>query len=299
MAPRGKEEDGVVVLGDENGGLSRSPPSFDTPSFIKSLSNLSLENVEESTPPRLNNESEESKALLSTSLELIAERGQRLLARIVNDNKKNSAQSLMVNACHSSLLSEFKDMLEEAKLLLNHLDNNGECCITSWRVSLAQIRADAYLERIETALDCPDSTVLDVELAAICNTITTQLSFSTNSNNMDVRISPWNLSSLAFDVAVASPIAHSMKSHGTLPLNIQVRAIQEVQAKDIICNGERNAALYKACSLSVERCVHEVGSFRAGAGSVGDVLLTLRVSPIESDLATTEECRPVVKEARK
>jgi hypothetical protein len=104
------------------------------------------------------------------------------------------------------------------------------------------------------------------------------------------------MTSLGFDVSVATPIDYALESR-TLPLNLQVCAIQEVQAKDIV-NGDKSN-VYRACSLKVERCVHEVGSFRAGAGSVGDVLLTIRVSPIvNNDESLTEESRPIIKEAR-
>jgi hypothetical protein len=158
---------------------------------------------------------------------------------------------------------------------------------------LAQIRADAYLESIETALDCPDTSLVDVELLKVYNNIVSQLS----SDSVDLRISPWNMTSLGFDVSVATPIDYALESR-TLPLNLQVCAIQEVQAKDIV-NGDKSN-VYKACSLKVERCVHEVGSFRAGAGSVGDVLLTIRVSPIVNNgESLTEESRPIIKEARK
>ena len=233
----------------------------------------------------------QAKALLSTSLQLVSERGERLLKRILSDN--NGANSLMVRACLSSLESEFTYMLQEAKLLLNNMGNGDECPITSWRVSLAQIRADAYLETIETALDCPDGKLVDVELLKVYNDIVTQLS----CDSVDVRVSPWNLSSLGFDVSVATPIDYSLDSR-TLPLNLQVCAIQQVQAKDIV-DGDKSS-VYRACSLKVERCVHEVGSFRAGAGSVGDVLLTIRVSPlVNNDESLTEKSRPIVKEARK
>jgi hypothetical protein len=287
MAPRGKQ-DGVVLLGQEN-TLSRSPLSFESDSFIKSLSNLSFEH--EDTPQlNVSNESDEAKASLSASLKLISERGDRILKRILND--KNGANSLMLQACHSSLKSEFTYMLEEAKLLLNNMGNDDECPITSWRISLAQIRADAYLESIQTALDCPDTSLVDVELLKVYNDIVSQLS----SDIVDLRISPWNMTSLGFDVSVATPIDYALESR-TLPLNLQVCAIQEVQAKDIV-NGDKSN-VYRACSLKVERCVHEVGSFRAGAGSVGDVLLTIRVSPIvNNDESLTEESRPVIKEAR-
>lgn len=289
MAPRGKE-DGVVVLGDED-TLSRSPSSFiESDSFIKSLSNLSLEHADTSQV-NASNESDEAKATLSTSLQLISERGERILKRILDD--KNGAHSLTVQACLSSLESEFTYMLQEAKLLLNNMGNDGGCPITSWRVSLAQIRADAYLESIETALDCPEGKLVDVELGKVYNDIITQLS----CDSVNMRISPWNLSSLGFDVSVATPIDYSLDSR-TLPLNLQVCAIQQVQAKDIV-DGDKSS-VYRACSLKVERCVHEVGSFRAGAGSVGDVLLTVRVSPIvNDDESMTEESRPIVKEARK
>ena len=210
--------------------------------------------------------------------------------------------SPVVKACRLSLESEFLSMLEEAQLLLNNMNDSEDYLITSWRVSLAQIRVDAYLESIETALDCPDVARLNVELAKVSNRIASQLEME----HAQVRISPWNLPSLAFDITVGAPVQHVLD--GSLPLNLQVYAIQEVPAVDMITKNK--SVSYRACKLMVERCVHEVGTFRAGAGSVGDVLLTVKVSPMEEakddSVETTqnwendvlEERRPVVKEAR-
>jgi len=301
MAPR-REEAEVIVLGDET-PLSSSPNSFSTPSIIKSLSNLSLDHSEDTHALNDNNEVHASKASLITSLQLISERGARLFGRVDETLKIADKDSLIVEACRSSLQSEFLFMFEEAQLLLNNMGAGGNCSITSWRVSLAQIRVDAYLESIETALDCPDASRLNVELLDVAKSIASQLS----TKDAELRISPWNLSSLAFDVTVGTPVQHVLK--GDFPLNLQVRAIQEIQAMDMI-DTDKNVS-YQACKLEVERCVHGVGTFRAGAGSVGDVLVTIRVSPIEeendadienmqsweSDM--TEENRPVVKEARK
>jgi hypothetical protein len=244
----------------------------------------------------------ESTASLETSLQLVSQRGHCLLARVCELVNDKDTGSPVVKACRLSLESDFLSMLEEAQLLLNNMNDSEDYLITSWRVSLAQIRVDAYLESIETALDCPDVARLNVELAKVSNRIASQLEME----HAQVRISPWNLPSLAFDITVGAPVQHVLD--GSLPLNLQVYAIQEVPAVDMITKNKRVS--YRACKLTVERCVHEVGTFRAGAGSVGDVLLTVKVSPMEEakddSIETTqnwendvlEERRPVVKEAR-
>lgn len=306
MAPR-REDEGIMVFGEET-ELSSSPPSFTSDHFIKTLSSLSLEHVEENVNPNTSNTNTELQAAkdsLVASLSLISERGERLLARVHETLNSNNA-SLIVEACKSSLETEFLLMLEEAQLLLNNMDSEGECPITSWRVSLAQLRVDAYLESITTALNCPDSSDFNVALSDVANNIAAEL----KTKDAAVRISPFNLSSLAFDVTVGAPIHYALE--GDLPLNLQVQAIQEIQAKDTM---DDKAMPNRACKIEIERCVHEVGSFRAGAGSVGDVLVTIRVSPIgeatgDDPLSETksdkkwetdmmESCRPVVKEARK
>ena len=289
------------MMGEES-ALSRSPTSFASDRFIKHLSNLSMEHNYIEDSPSLDNEMEIAKASLTTSLRLIEERGERLTARLSDMLTSSSDQdSLIVEACRASLYSEFLCMLDEAQLLLDNMGTGGDAMVTSWRVSLAQIRVDAYLESIETALDSPDS-LLDVELADVARNLSTQ------AEDVAIRISPWNLSSLAFDVTVATPVQHSLQAkQGGLPLNLHVRAIQEIQAKDMVHNVGMK---FRACKLYVERCVHDVGrSFRAGAGSVGDVLVVVRVSPmddeddacIKADAQSweSEVSRPIVKEARK
>lgn len=310
MSPRREDENGMIVMSEET-ELSRSPTSFSSDRFIKSLSNLSFEQDEDTaslSDDDASNNNDEAKASLAESLDLITQRGEHLLAR-VDDILNSNDKSLVVEACQSSLQAEFLFMLEEAKLLLNNMGSTGtECPITSWRVSLAQIRVDAYLESIETALNLnslknEESKALNVQLLDVASSIATQL----NKKDTEMCISPWNLSCLAFDVMVATPIQHVLE--GTLPLNLHVKAIQEIQA---MAAGDKTAvSSSRACKLQIARCHHQVGSFRAGAGSVGDVLVTVKVSPMDNDdnvsiekkkswdTDNMEASRLVVKEARK
>lgn len=311
MSPRREEEEGVVVIAEEM-ALSRSPTSSASFTsdhhFIKSLSSLSLDRVEDSPTPLDDTfETTEVQMALTGSLQLISERAERLLARVTE--LLNSANATpLAQACLSSLQKEFKFMLEEASLLLNHMGTQGECPITSWRVSLAQIRVDAYLESIETALNCPDASFFNVALFQVASSVASLL----NTDNVNICISPMNLSSLTFDVTVGTPVCHVLE--GELPLNLQVSAIQEISANDIA--NDDSTHLNRACKLEIERCVHQVGSFRAGAGSIGDVLVTVRITPLgdeqnmnDDSLIQNEDkkwetdkkgpSRRVVKEARK
>jgi hypothetical protein len=170
-------------------------------------------------------------------------------------------------------------MLNEARLLLDNM-NTCEDSITSWRVSLAQIRVDAYLEAIETALKCPDRTKLDDELRFVVNAISNQLhpNFQEEKCAEDValRVSPWNISSLAFDLTVGLPV-HPLNTRG-LPLKLEIRAIQEVQAKDVF---EGKSLTFRACKIHIERCVYEASTLHAGTGTVGDAIVVVRVSPLD------------------
>lgn len=264
MAPRNDE---VVAMSHE-----LSPNSFSTNRFTKSIPIRSLDERDSSPSLYSNGMCQNSMLPLRSSLQLITERGERLLAQICDINDPDLEPSLIVAACNSSIQSELVFMLNEARLLLDNM-NTGEDSITSWRVSLAQIRVDAYLEAIETALKCPDRTKLDDELRVVVNAISNQLhpNFQEEKCAEDValRVSPWNISSLAFDLTVGVPV-HPLNTRG-LPLKLEIRAIQEIQAKDVF---EGKSLTFRACKIHIERCVYE-------ASTVGDAIVVVRVSPLD------------------
>jgi hypothetical protein len=271
MAPR---NDGVVAMSHEC-----SPDSFSTNRFTKSLSILTLDERDSSPPLYSNGMLQNSMPSLRSSLQLITERGERLLAQVCDTNGPILEPSLIVEACNSSLQSELIFMLDEARLLLDNM-NTGEEFITPWRVSLAQIRVDAYLEAIEMALKCPDRTKLDDELRFVVNAISNTLHPNSLekkcAKDVALRVSPWNISSLAFDLTVGVPV-HPLQTRG-LPLKLEIRAIQEIQAKDIF---EGKSLSLRACKIHIERCVYEASTLHAGTGTVGDAIVVVRVSPVD------------------
>jgi hypothetical protein len=273
MAPR---TDGVMAMSHE-----LSPNSFSTNRFTKSFSNLTLDERDSASSPSLysNGMMQNSMLPLRSSLQLITERGERLLAQICDTDCPNLEPSLIVEACNSSLQSELVFMLDEARLLLDNI-STGVDSITSWRASLAQIRVDAYLEAIETAMKCPDRTKLDEELRFVVNAISNKLHPNSlekkHAEDVALRVSPWNISSLAFDLTVGEPV-HPLNTRG-LPLKLEIRAIQEIQAKDIF---ERKSLSFCACKIHIERCVYEASKLHAGTGTVGDAIVVVRVSPFD------------------
>lgn len=292
MAPRG-DDDGVVMMSHES-VLSSSPASFSTDRFTKSLSRLSLDGRDSTSSIHfcmLQN----SMPYLRATLQIISERGERLLGQV-----SDMEPSLIVEACNSSLQSEFLFMLDEAGFLLDTMETCS-VSISTWRVSLAQVRVAFYLEAIETALKCPDRKKLDDELRSVASSISMKL----NSNRpkgeyadeMPLRVSPWNISSLVFDLTVGFPV-RPVKSRG-LPLNLEIRAIQEVQAKDIF---EGKSLSFRAYKIDIERCVYEGSSLHAATGTVGYAMVIVRVSPIDDENGTDamkkEEWKQLVKEAR-
>ena len=297
MAPR--REDIDVDMSDSVAFCSSS--SFSTDRFTKSsLSFLSAEEEESPRRGSTGSDVDNAKFGLRESLQLIMDRGERLLHEVCNalDNS-NEESKIIVDVCNSSLQSEFLSMVDEAQLLLENMGAGGDhplTMITSSRVSLALVRVDAYLEAIETSLKCLDRDRLDKELFAAANSISTQLKSSLEEEkfhedtHVPLQISPWNMGSLAFDLTVGSPAQFALapKPNG-LPMNVDVRAILEIQAKDIY---DGRSLSYRACKVHVERCVHEVNAYHAGAGTVGEALVQIRVSPIlEADGAKPKSGR--------
>ena len=299
MAPR-RDDDGVAMMSHES-TLSSSPASFSTDCFAKPLSHLSLDGRDSSPSVYSNDMLLNSMPYLRSSLQIISERGERLLGQV-----PDLEPSLIVKACNSSLQSEFLFMLDEARFLLDNIETCG-ASVPAWRVSLAQIRVATYLEAIETALKCPYRKKLDDELRSVASAISMKLNPNSPgeeyTDELSLRVSPWNISSLTFDLAVGVPV-RPVKTRG-LPLNLEIRAIQEVQAKDIF---EGRSLSFRAYKIHIERCVYEGSTTHAGTGTVGFAMVIVRVSPIDDENGTDakniwetdkkEEWKQLVKEAR-
>lgn len=186
--------------------------------------------------------------------------------------KGNDANTLTLTACQGSLQNDMSAMLDEANVLV---ENIGEHLITPWRASLAQARVDSYLETIKSAIESRDQ--FDDKLAQLTSAIAPQVEEGQKSVGLPVQISSWRTPSLCFDLEVGQPAEYA--STEKMPIKVRVRAIAEVQAKDIDAG---NVPHYSACRVQVEECKHEERTMFSMAGTVGEALIKIRISPLEN-----------------
>lgn len=209
----------------------------------------------------------------------------------------NDTTSLTLAACQGSLQNDMSAMLDEAKVLV---DNTGEHLITPLRASLAQSRVDSYLETIKTAIESRDS--FDGKLSQLASAVAPHGGDEKeNSNGHPVQISSWRTPSLCFDLEVGPPTHYS--STEKMPIKVNVRAIAEVQAKDIDAG---TVPQYQPCLVHVEDCKHEERTMFSMAATAGEALIKVRISLLKDSTKNAkatwgedEDVGPVcVQEAR-
>jgi hypothetical protein len=176
-----------------------------------------------------------------------------------------------LHACRGSLQTDMTIMLSEASHLLDDAESKE---VTTWKASLAQVRADSYLDTIQSALAC--RALLDNELWQVTSSLSSQLSEEKKSpEDIPVRISSWRTPILCFDLELSDRVQYLYTD--PMPLKVRATAIAEVFAKDI---GAGSIPSYLACRLVVEQCKHEEQSFQSLAGTVGKAYMKFKVSPV-------------------
>lgn len=184
----------------------------------------------------------------------------------------NEGISLTLTACQGSLQNDMPAMLDEANVMV---DNIGDHFITPWRASLTQSRVDAYLETMQSAMQSRDQ--FDDKLAQLTSALVPLV------EDVPVRISSWRTPSLCFDLEVGEPAQYV--STEKMPIKVRARAIAEVQAKDIDCG---SVPKYQACRIHVEECKHEERTMFSMAGTVGEALIKIRISPLLDNAEQTQ-----------
>lgn len=267
MAPRKDENDGVTFKNDVPSSPNSHVRERNQFKTLLSFDSLDLTESFDSTT--------DSTSLRESLLHLTV-KGSDLLDE-VNGHMKSSVFSSTLEACQISLLSDANSLLSEAKVLLENLGTEGSMT-TSWRASLAQIRLDSYLENIQNVIYHPSRERLDMALSTIADSLSAQSLNEGREKGQPIAISSWKSPSLAFNVIVGTPITYNhIGTDDSLSLKLTITAIAEVLAIDL---DGGNIGSYQACIIGVEKCNHESRNFCADTSSVGDCLVTVKLSPL-------------------
>ncbi|KAI2511123.1 hypothetical protein MHU86_3258 [Fragilaria crotonensis] len=202
---------------------------------------------------------------LRVNFKQLSEDCSSLLGTVTGGLAEGSSPTL--DACRDALRTDMTLMLDEAKVLLQNLEE-----VTPWRASLAQARVLSYRETIQSALDSRHQ--LDSELSLVANSISSQINSETKTtDDLPFRVSSWRTPSLCFDLEVSEQVHFVRTEH--MPIKIRVRAIAEIHAKDINAS---SIPKYSAFRVHVEQCKHDNQSLFPSAGALGEVLIKLRIN---------------------
>lgn len=188
---------------------SASSPSCPNVSSIgvSCSSSSSLTGGKDCAPPTLHE--------LALSHRRLSDRARCLLDSI--NQSQHIEDSVVVEACKSALLFSFSLMENEALLLLGDLHGDigtdtTSSYVTPWHASLAQSKAQSYLDTIQAALEHPSRRSMDDMLQIAVDSISGLLPFdgidAVSNEKVGVSVSTWTLPNLSFDLTVGGPILH-------------------------------------------------------------------------------------------
>jgi hypothetical protein len=272
---------------DSHSAVATFPPDSDVHLLLRPRSSLSSSSVHG-----------EACNKLATDLD-------RLLIRVdemrIKEESTNFYFSPALDAFRLSLRTRMPQVLEQASLLVQSVsssENTSTHLIGRLRASFAIMRATQYVEVIETGivaigLDSIDSRLLSLMDSKEFKTLAIEM-----QEDISFRVSPWLVSSLAFDVPLGKMVRSSVG--GPLPLTVEIEPVVEFSA-DSLLNGKSVMRSFRPCLLKIEKFSHTPCEFSAGTGTSGMARITVRLSPLESlevDQLSRDVQVLVIREAR-
>jgi hypothetical protein len=191
-----------------------------------------------------------------------------------------SRTSPVLEACRLSLLTRTPLVMNQAESLIESLRNCGDSTSRlrdKLQASCTILRIAKYLDTIELAMRNPPRESLDEKLHSILQCTQVQLLQKEMEHDISFRISPWVPSCLAFDL----PVGHSARCSvpGSHALNVEVEPVFEFHANDLL-NGRNVIGSFQACRVEIEKIKHKPCQFYSGAGTIGECMIRIRLSPI-------------------
>jgi hypothetical protein len=210
----------------------------------------------------------------------------RLIARVDEMRAREGSPTVyfspVLDACRLSLRTRMPQVLEQASLLLQSVsssENKSTHLIGKLRASFAIMRATQYVEIIEAGIDAIGPNGIDARLLSLIDSKAFKALAFEMQEDLSFRISPWLVSSLAFDVPTGKMARSSVG--GPLPLTVEVEPVVEFNA-DSLLNDKGVMRSFRPCSLKIEKFSHTPCEFSAGSGTSGMARITVRLSPLES-----------------
>jgi hypothetical protein len=190
--------------------------------------------------------------------------------------------SPVLDACRLSLRTRMPQVLEQASLLVQSVsssENKSNHLIGRLRASFAIMRATQYVEIIETGIDAIGLDSIDSRLLSLMDSKAFKALAVEMQDDISFRVSPWLVSSLAFDVPLGNMARSSVG--GPLPLTVEMEPVVEFKA-DSLLHDKGVMRSFRPCMLKIEKFSHTPCEFSAGTGTSGMARITVRLSPLES-----------------
>ena len=223
---------------------------------------------------------EEEHALISSELEKLKVRANRLVECA---NKNSDKNSLVLQACALSLRTRFPLVLQQTELLIESANRSQEDRIVGkMRSTLALVRATQYLDSIQEGMDPETNENLDEQLLTVLTGLDTEGLRQDVRELLSFRVSPWIATTLCFDLPLG-PAATWQNTppqwSAQLPIRLEVEPVVEFRAHDMASVASARAAAARACEVTIESCSHEARAVWTGAGMIGEAVVRVHVRP--------------------
>jgi hypothetical protein len=271
---------------DSHSAVVTFPPDSPTPVHARPLKHA-FQYLDLEQPPLLRSRSSSSSSSVHEEVcNDLATDLDRLIVRVdemrVKEESTKVYFSPVLDACRLSLRTRMPQVLEEATLLVQSVsssENKSTHLIGRLRASFAIMRATQYVEIIEAGIDAIGLDGIDARLLSLIDSKAFKTLAVEMQENLSFRVSPWLVSSLAFDVPTGKMARSSVG--GPLPLTVEVEPVAEFNA-DSLSNDKGVMRSFRPCSLKIEKFSHTPCEFSAGSGTSGMARITVRLSPLES-----------------
>ena len=248
--------------------------------------------LERTSTPSLSETSEEEESMenqcFRSQLGLLRDRSNGLIeATATTTANEGMTDSPVTHACHVSVRSRMMELLKQASGFISSMeeaavasDEDSSLKIHRLRCSIALLRAEQYLDLMERAMENPPRDELDAVLHEILESEKLE---HVNDKSFGFRISPWVSSFLAFDLPVG-PLVRWNAPTDHRPLSLQVEPMLEFNSIDLLDkNRESILSQVKGCDVVIEKCQHKSRNFSAGAGTIGECHLQVRLTPMSDE----------------
>lgn len=236
----------------------------------------------------------ECAAHFAATLRTVSGRVENML-RQLNGEDGTSSPSPTRDACRQSLSRTVPLIMEKVSLLVDSVDDestNGadssKRVVSKLRATFALVNCVQYLDTIEAGMTYDSRGRFDEVMNSVLKKIRDTPAVDEQFEAASVfRVSHWIAPTLAFDLPAGEVARASVEGGGdadgdSLPFTLQVQPIISFKGEDLI-TGRKGSSSFRRCNVFIEKCHHKSNVFAEGAGTVGVLDVSLKVSPLDEE----------------